>query len=164
MPAAAATTMPAPPTVGTRAPGLALPTTDGQPWSLHEAVKNGPVVVCFMPGAFTVPCTKEMCAFTANWAEYATLKAQVVGVTVDSKHAQLAWAAKEGIKIPLVSDFEKKAIHAWGLGWNSSWGVTSRRATFVVDRTGTVRYANVQANAGEEPPYADIRKAVAALK
>lgn len=157
------TTMATPPQVGQTAPDITLPTTDGKPWTLGEAIRKGPVVLCFMPGAFTGICTKEMCNFTANWSQYEKLQAQVVGITVDSKHAQLAWAAKENIRIPLLSDFEKKILNGWGLGWNSSWGLTNKRATFVVDRSGVVRYAAVQANAGEEPNYAEIQKTLTSL-
>lgn len=152
------------PQVGQKAPEIKLNTSTGTPWSLHDAVKNGPVVVCFMAGAFTGTCTKEVCNFTANWNQYEKLGAQVVGVTVDSKHAQNAWIAKENLKIPLVSDFEKKTVHAWGLSWDSPWGTTSKRSTFVVDRTGTVRYANVQAVASDEPNYGDVQAALKGLK
>lgn len=158
------TTISSTPEVGQKAPELRLNTSTGTPWSLQEAVEKGPVVVCFMAGAFSGTCTKEMCNFTANWPQYETLGAQVVGVTVDSKHAQNAWAAKENIKIPLLTDFDKKAIHAWGVPWESPWGTTSKRATFVVDRTGTVRYANVQAVASDEPNYGEIQAALKALK
>lgn len=160
----AATSMGRPPKVGEKAPDFTLNTTDGKPWTLSQALRNGPVVVCFMPGAFTGTCTKEMCNFTAHWSEYQTLGAQVVGVTVDSKHAQMAWAAKEGIKIPLVSDFEKMVNAQWGVQWTSPWGLTNKRATFVVDRTGVVRYANVQTNASEEPNYAEIQQTLKGLK
>jgi glutaredoxin-dependent peroxiredoxin len=160
------TTTAAPPQVGQKAPEITLPNTmDGsKPWSLHEALKKGPVVVAFMPGAFTGTCTKESCNFTANLSDYAKFGAQVVGVTVDSKHAQAAWAARDNIKIPLLSDFEKKTVTAWGLTWASSWGNTTKRATFIVDRNGIVRYANVQPNASDEPNYAEIQKALQGLK
>jgi len=159
-------TTPSPPQVGQKAPEINLNNTmDGaKPWSLHEALKKGPVVVAFMPGAFTGTCTKESCNFTANLNDYTKLGAQVVGVTVDSKHAQAAWAAKDNIKIPLLSDFEKKTVQAWGLMWASSWGNTTKRATFVVDRSGVVRYGNVLANASDEPDYAEIQKALQGLK
>lgn len=157
-------TMSQPPTVGQKAPDFTLNGTDGKPWTLSQAVKNGPVVVCFLPGAFTAVCTKEMCNFTTNWSQYQALNAQVVGVTVDSIPAQRAWAAKENIRIPLASDFEKKVLQQWGLVWGASWGNTYKRATFVVDRAGTVRYANVQAVAGEEPNYPEIQKALQELK
>lgn len=153
-----------PPRVGERAPDFTLNRADGTPWTLSRAFGNGPVILCFMPGAFTGTCTREMCRFTDDWAQYEKLGAQVVGVTVDSKHAQAAWTAKEHIQIPLLSDFEKRVSKEWGVAWQSPWGWTNKRSTFLVDRTGTVRYANVQANASEEPPYDDIQKAVQALK
>lgn len=152
------------PQVGEKAPEIALNTADGKPWRLSEAVRQGPMVLCFMPGAFTGTCTKEMCAFTDRINDFQKTGAQVVGITVDSKHAQAAWSARDNIQVPLVSDFEKKVLNEWGLGWASSWGLTYKRATFVLDRSGTVRYANVQANASEEPPYDEVRRAVEAAK
>jgi glutaredoxin-dependent peroxiredoxin len=151
------------PRVGEMAPDFTLNTSDGTPWTLSQAVQNGPVVLAFMPGAFTTPCTKEMCTFTDNLNTYKELNAQVVGVTVDSRHAQNAWKQRDNIQVPLLSDFEKTVSSQWGNLWDAPWGKTNRRSTFVIDRSMKVRFAFVQEKAGDDPPYADVQAALKGL-
>lgn len=157
------TTQARPPQVGQKAPDFSLVSAQVGTFTLGEAAKKGPVVVAFFPGAFTTPCTKEMCNFSDNWTAYEKLGAQVVGVSVDSKHAQKAFAEKSNIKVPMASDFEKKTVQAYGLGWNANWGLTSKRAVFVVGRDMTVKWAWITEDAGVEPPYAEIQKALQGL-
>ena len=158
------TTTARPPQVGEKAPDFKLILATGGMFQLSEATKKGPVIVAFFPGAFTGTCTKEMCSFTSSWNEYSKLGAQFVGVSVDSKHAQKAFIEKEKLGVPLASDFEKTTVRQWGVQWDSPWGVASKRATFIVDRSGVVRHANVQANASEEPNYAEIQAALAKVR
>jgi peroxiredoxin len=163
------TTMTKTPSIGDKAPNFVLVNGKGPDgkatfYNLHEACKNGPVILAFFPGAFTGTCTKEMCRFSDDWSEWSMLKAQFVGVSVDSWHAQKAFAEKNGIKVPMASDFERKAINTYGVVWNSWWGPTAKRATFIVDRNATVQYANVQTNMDLEPNYAEIRAALSKVK
>jgi glutaredoxin-dependent peroxiredoxin len=41
--------------------------------------------------------------------------------------------------------------------------VASKRAVFILDKTGTVKYAWITENPGTEPPYEEIHKALAAI-
>lgn len=164
MATSATQTTTSPPVVGAPAPDFELSTGKDATFRLSRAVANGPVIVAFFPGAFTGTCTKEMCAFSEGWDAYAKMGAQFIGVSVDSVHAQKAFAERHHIKVPFASDFERRVTSQWGLIWNAWWGPVAKRATFVVDRSGVVRFAHVQEDAGLEPPYAEIQKAVAALK
>ena len=49
--------------VGAKAPDFALPNQDRETVRLSEVVKKGPVVLAFLPGAFSGTCTAEMCSF-----------------------------------------------------------------------------------------------------
>lgn len=157
------------PTVGDKAPDLVLATgkdpSTGKAviFRLSEAVKEGPVVVAFFPGAFTSTCTKELCAFSDAWDAWAGLGARFIGVSVDSVPALRAYAAKHAIKLLLGSDFERVAIRRWNVVWDSWWGPVAKRSTFVVDRTGTIRYARVESSQDDEPPYDDIKAVVSSL-
>lgn len=151
-----------PPKVGEKAPRLELVTgkgPDGRPmmFRLSEAVKNGPVVVAFFPGAFTSTCTSEMACFTRDWNRYASSGAQFIAVSADSAPSLRAFSEKHGYKVPFGSDFEKVAIRDWGLEEPFWWGTVSKRATFIVDRHGIVRYADVLSNADLEPDYTEIQ-------
>jgi glutaredoxin-dependent peroxiredoxin len=158
-----------PPKVGEKAPPLLLVTgkgPDGKPthFDLRQAVRDGPVVVAFFPGTFTSTCTEEMGCFTREWSEYANLGAQFIGVSVDSVPSQRAYAKQYGFTVPFGSDFEGRAIRDWGVASKFWWGTVARRATFIVDRSGKIRYADVLPNSDIEPNYADIKAALAALE
>ena len=68
--------------VGEKAPDFTLNSTDLKPRRLSDFLTQT-VVLAFFPGAFTSVCTREMCTFRDSLAKLNTLKAQVVGVSVD---------------------------------------------------------------------------------
>jgi len=73
---------------------------------------------------------------------FRTANAQVVGVSVDSRFANAAWAAQIGITFPLLSDFYPHGTVAERYGVLNPRGMPER-AIFVVDKDGIVRYIDV---------------------
>ena len=124
------------------------------------------VVLLFFPGVFTPPCTEEMCTVTALGGDLELLGATVLGISVDSPLAQKVWAEKEGIGVPLLSDYEKKTVAAFGVTHDDFLGLGSgsKRAAFVIDRSGSVRYAEVTPTLPEQPNFEAIRSVLAELK
>jgi len=53
-------------------------------FSLHEALKTGPVVVYFYPAAFTGGCNLQAHTFAENHDKFAAAGASVIGVSLDS--------------------------------------------------------------------------------
>ena len=75
---------------------------------------------------------------------------QVLGISIDSTHANKAWAASlGGIRYPLLSDFWPHGAVAEKFGVLREGGY-SERAVFIIDKNGTVRYIDVH-DIGEEP-------------
>ena len=132
--------------------------------SANYGVKN--TVLLFFPLAFTSVCTKELCDLTAGLNAYSDLGAGVIGVSVDSPFAQDAWAQKEKISIPLVSDLNKEVTKKYGVLFPMLAGVgdTSARAAFVIDKTGIVRYAEQTATPKDLPNFDAIKSVLATLK
>lgn len=153
--------------VGQKAPDFNLPSTDRQPKKLSDFAGKT-VVLAFFPGAFTGVCTKEACTFRDSAAEFNNLNAQVVGVTVDSIFAQKAWADANNLEFPLLSDFKREAVTNYGTALPNFAGlegyVSSKRAVFVIDKDGVVRYAETTPTPGDEPNYDAIKQAVTAAK
>ena len=86
--------------VGAKAPDFTLHNQDHEPVTLSEVLKKGPVVLAFLPGAFSGTCTAEMCNFRDSAAELNKLSAQVLGVTVDTFFALKAWGDAEQVQVP----------------------------------------------------------------
>jgi glutaredoxin-dependent peroxiredoxin len=151
--------------VGTPAPDFTLPDQDRVPVTLSEQNKKGPLVLVFFPAAFSGTCTKELCTFRDSMGELQKLSGQVLGVSVDSFFALKAWADAEKLNFPLLSDFNKEAIRQYGVFNEDMIGLKglAKRAVFVIDRSGTIRYREVLEDARLEPDYDKVMQALAGL-
>jgi alkyl hydroperoxide reductase subunit AhpC len=90
------------------------------------------------------------------------MDAQVVGISIDSTHANKAWAASlGGITYPLLSDFYPHGAVAEKYGVLRAEGM-SERAIFIIDKQGVVRFIDVH-NIGEQPDEAEIFEELAKL-
>jgi peroxiredoxin len=152
--------------VGDKAPDFTLHDTEKKPRSLKEFLGRK-TVLAFYPGAFTGVCTKEMCTFRDSISRFNEMDAQVVGISVDGPFANKAFASQNNLQFPLLSDFNRVALRAYGVLHESFAGVTAysaaKRSVFVLDKSGTIRYAWVSDNPGVEPNYDEVAKAVSSL-
>lgn len=152
--------------VGDTVPDVVLVGADRQPVSL-QALAGRPLVVAFFPAAFTPTCTREMCTFRDSLAAFDHLGAQVVGISVDLPFSLKAFADHLGLNFPLLSDYGRQAVRAFGVEdprpFAGLFPGLSRRAVFVVDPSGRVVYRWVSEDPKVEPPYEEVRQAVASL-
>ena len=151
--------------VGAKAPDFTLPNQDREAVTLSDQLKKGPVVLAFMPAAFSGTCTTEMCTFRDSAAELNKVNATVLGITVDTFFALKAWGDAQALTFPLLSDFNKDVIRKYGVVNPDMIGLKdiSKRATFVIDRTGVVRHSEVLEDARNEPNYAKVKETLASL-
>ena len=132
--------------VGTKAPDFTLKSKQASglvdvKLSNNFGKKN--TVLLFFPAAFTGVCTQEMCDISAGLNGYSGLNADVIGISVDTPFAQEAWAQKEKITIPLVSDLNKEVTKKYDVLFPMLAGIgdTAARAAIVVDKNGVVQYS-----------------------
>lgn len=120
------------PRLGDRAPGLSLPDQHGERRSLDEMVADRHALLVFYPFAFSSICTGELLEIQLNIDEFSNDRVQVYGVSCDPGHALKAWAAREGYRFPLLSDFwpHGEAARAWGV-FDEGSGMAVR-GTFLV--------------------------------
>ena len=152
--------------VGSVAPDFTLPNQDRQPVTLRDEAAKAPVVLAFFPAAFSSVCTKELCTFRDQLGPLNHLaKARVFGISVDTPFALKAFANAERFQFPLLSDFNKDTIRAYDVVNPDMIGLKdiSKRAVFVIDRTGIVRHREVLDDARNEPNYENVKKALASL-
>jgi peroxiredoxin len=151
--------------VGAKAPDFTLPNQDREPVTLSEQLKNGPVVLAFFPAAFSSVCTTEMCTFRDSAAELNKVHAKVLGVSVDTFFALKAWADAQKLDFPLLSDFNKTVVRQYDVVNPDMIGLKdiAKRAVFVIDRGGVVRYREVLDDARNEPDYGKVKQTLAAL-
>lgn len=152
--------------VGDKAPEFTLVDTEKKERSLKEFFGKKTILV-FYPGAFTGVCTKEMCAFRDAMANFNNLNAQVVGISVDSPFANKGFADVNKISYPLLSDYSRDVIEKYQIvhdGFSGLKGYTAAyRSVFVLDKNGVIKYLWVTQNPGVEPPYDEVKKALASI-
>jgi glutaredoxin-dependent peroxiredoxin len=149
--------------VGNKAPDFTLVNQDREPVTLSRELGNGSVVLAFFPGAFSGTCTKEMCAFRDTMSNFRNVNAKVLGISTDTFFTLKAWGDHEKLGFPLLSDYNKEVIGKYGVVNPDMIGLKNiaKRAVFVIDRNGIVRYREVLEDARNEPDYAKLNEAVA---
>lgn len=152
--------------VGGPAPDATLVNADRKAVRVSE-LRGRPAVLLFFPGAFTGVCTREMCAIRDGMAKFNDLNAQVVGISVDLPFSQKAFADQHGLNFPMLSDYNREAVRAFGVEDPGFAGGllpgVAMRSVFVLDGDGVVRFRWVAPTQGTEPDYAEVEAAVRAL-
>ena len=152
--------------VGQKAPDFTLFDSDKNKVSL-SAMAGSPVVILFFPLAFTGVCTKELCSVRDNIATYNQTNANVIGISVDSLFTLAKFKEDQQLNFTLLSDFNGTAASSYGVLYDVfpafEMEKVSKRAAFVVDAEGVVRYAEVCATPGDLPNFAAIQETLAGL-
>jgi peroxiredoxin len=102
-----------------------------------------------------------LCSIRDNKADYETLDAEVLAISVDSLFTLGKFKEIEGYNFPLLSDWNKDTAKAYGALYDEfvlGMKGVAKRSAFVVDKDGIIRYAEVLENAGELPNFAAINE------
>jgi peroxiredoxin len=149
--------------VGDEAPQFTLPDTNLKQRSLKQFLGKK-TVIAFFVGAFTSVCTKEMCAFRDSMARLIDLKAQVIGISVNDPFSNKAFAEKNRLPFPILSDYNRQVIKAYGIETTDFVGLkgysVAKRSIFIIDKNGIIRYAWTTEDPSVEPDYKEIEDAL----
>lgn len=131
------------PVLGEPAPDFEAETTHG-PLKLAD-LKGKWVVLFSHPADFTPVCTTEFLAFAGIYDELKALNVQLVGLSVDSVSAHLAWvhAIKEkmgvSIPFPIIADLNMKVAKKYGMIQPGQSTTAAVRCVFFIDDKGIMR-------------------------
>jgi peroxiredoxin len=148
--------------IGQSAPDFGLKGPGGQVVSLSEYRGRNNVVLVFYPLAFSPVCSHQLPMIERAMARITACGGVVLGVSVDSHFANVAFAERLSLSFPLLSDFNRKVSAAYGV-LNEELGV-SERAVFVVDRQGHIAYRDVSPTPSEIPDNEALITALEGLK
>ncbi|MFY8026484.1 MAG: peroxiredoxin [Aquiluna sp.] len=123
--------------VGEKAPDFALSNQHGEQFQL-SAYQGKPVVLVFYPFSFSGVCTGELCELRDNIKMFQDAKVELVGISVDSKYTQAAFAKAENYDFQLLADFwpHGEVCKQYGVFLDDKGFAT--RATFLIDADGVV--------------------------
>ncbi len=151
--------------VGQPAPGFSLFDTEQKMISLSDqAGKN--VLLLFFPQSFTGVCTKELCTIRDDISRYSNAKATVLAISVDSVFTLKKFKEDQHFGFTLLSDYNKEVSAAYDslvANWILDMKGVSKRAAFIIDREGIIRYAEILDNAGLLPDFNAINKVLDSL-
>jgi peroxiredoxin Q/BCP len=126
---------------GDKAPNFTLPKANGETFTLADALGRRTVVLFFYPKDDTPGCTVEACTFRDNYEAFAEAGADVVGVSSDSAASHDGFASKHRLPMTLLTDAEGKVRALYGV--KATLGFMPGRATFVIDKAGTIAHVFV---------------------
>jgi len=124
---------------GETAPDFTLLDQSRSEWSLHEALKDGPVALCFYPMDFSPVCTDEMKSIESARESLKQAGITPVGISGDSFFVHGAWAEQLGLSHTLLADMHRDVCKAYGFYFPDL--NTPSRGTVAVGADGIVKWS-----------------------
>jgi mycoredoxin-dependent peroxiredoxin len=148
--------------VGQQAPNFTLKNQNGEEVSLSDYRGKKNVVLMFYPFAFTGTCTGELCTIRDRQSEFSNDSTEILSVSCDPAYSLAVFAEKENLSHHLLSDFWPHGAVSTEYGaFLENLGFATR-ATYVIDKDGTIRWAVVN-GPGEARNADDYKAALAEL-
>jgi peroxiredoxin len=124
---------------GTTAPDFELNSTPDQKLKLSD-LKGKKVILAFYPADWSPVCGDQMALYNETLKFFHKHNAELIGISVDSKWCHLAFSQDRKLHFPLLADFEPKGAVARTYGVYDEQEGQTKRALFVIDETGTIRW------------------------
>jgi mycoredoxin-dependent peroxiredoxin len=148
--------------VGTQAPDFTLKNQNNEPVTLSSFRGQRNVLLVFYPFAFSGICTGELCQLRDDLSSYEDENVTTLAISADPGFTLKAWSAQEGFKFDLLSDFWPHGQVAATYGVFNEKSGMANRGTFLIDTTGTVRFAE-QNEPGQARDQGAWKRAISAL-
>jgi peroxiredoxin len=143
------------------APDFKLKGPGGAFYTLSEHRGESSVVLVFYPLAFSAVCSHQLPDLEKFIPQFENAGAVVYGISVDSHHANNAFARSLGLSFPLLSDWKREASAAYGVLLPDAG--YSTRATFVIGKDGRLLWREIAENISAMDQVPSPERALAAL-
>jgi peroxiredoxin (alkyl hydroperoxide reductase subunit C) len=147
---------------GTKAPDFTLKDQNNQEVRLSAFHDRKAVLLVFYPLTFTGTCRGELTEIRDNIDLYVHEDLQTVAVSVDSVYAHKVWSLEQGFEFPLLADFWPHGGVAQQYEVFNDQAGFANRGTFLIDREGVIRYAEMRGPGESRDPKA-WQQAITAL-
>jgi mycoredoxin-dependent peroxiredoxin len=129
--------------VDAEAPDFTLKDQNGQPVTLSRFRGDKNVLLVFFPLAFTGICQGELDEIQNHLADYQSDDTATLAISVGPPPTHKVWAKQSGFGFPILSDFWPHGEVATSYGVFNERSGFANRGTFVVDRGGIIRFAEM---------------------
>ena len=144
--------------VGDTAPDFSLPADSGETFTLSD-LRGEKVLLVFYPGDNTPVCTRQLCDYRDGMDEFAGVGVRVVGISKDSLESHQKFREKHQLPFDLLSDDDLSVAASYG----AKGMLGMKRATFLVDEAGVIRYEHVESLAVFRRTREELIAAIEAL-
>jgi peroxiredoxin len=171
--------------VGDTAPGFTLPSAAGNQVVLADLLAEGPVVVTFYRGEWCPYCNLQLRALQQSLPAITAAGATLVAISPQAPDQAMTMTEKHELAYPVLSDLDQSVSESYKVRFDVTGeledlqvnvfqndpavqNADGRRSlpvpsTFVIDRTGVVRFAAVDADWRVRVEPADVIAALQAL-
>jgi len=146
---------------GAVAPNFELNSTPDQKVDLIH-FRGRPVILAFDPADWSPVCGDQLGLYNEILPEFNKHAAQLIGISVDGSWCHTAYAQSRKLHFPLLADFEPKGAVARLYGVYDADLGECKRALFVIDRDGIIRWSYVSPT-GVNPGADGILRALESL-
>lgn len=129
--------------VGSVAPSFELRDQNNQRVSLDDVRRDRQVLLVFFPLAFTGTCQGELGYIRDHLPTFSNEDVQILAISVGPPPTHKVWSAAQGFLFPILSDFWPHGDVARAYGVFNEKSGYANRGTFLVDRDGTVVFADI---------------------
>ncbi|MBN2546114.1 MAG: peroxiredoxin [Spirochaetes bacterium] len=138
------------PLIGDVAPAFKVKTTQGE-INFPDDYKGKWVILFSHPADFTPVCTTEFMTFASMQADFKKLNTELVGLSIDSIYAHIAWlrTIKEKIEykgmknievnFPVIEDIKMDIAKLFGMLQPNASTTQAVRAVFIIDPKAVIR-------------------------
>jgi len=147
--------------VGAPAPDFTLPSTAGADVTLSGFRGKQLVLLAFFPLAFTSTCTAENREFSQDGDQFAGADTVILPISVDSVPTLKEYKTKYQLRHDLLSDFKRDVSRRYGTLLDDKF--FSRRAYFLVDKQGVLRWMHFEAQLGDRREDAELLRVIRTL-
>jgi len=127
--------------VDTEAPDFTLKNQNNELVTLSSFRGDRNVLLVFYPFAFSGICTRELCQLRDDLGAFENDQVTTLAISCDPVFTLKAWSQHENFRFNLLSDFWPHGQVATTYGVFNDRAGMADRGTFLVDTTGTVRFA-----------------------
>jgi peroxiredoxin len=151
--------------VGDTFPNMVLTSAQGQPTTLSDMLKDGPMVLTYYRGGWCPYCNITLKAYQGYTQAFKAKGVQMLGVSYEEGPKLTQVVERNGLTYPLYADKGLIGAQALGIAYEAKPGMMlPLAATYLVDVDGRIAYAFTETDYRQRAEPEDLLKALALLK
>lgn len=144
--------------IGAKAPDFSLPSTMGKSIALKD-FQGKNIFLFFFRGTWCPQCSRHMRQINQELSELTALGVQVLGICCQALEPMEAFAKREKIEFPILSDKERTVAKSYGVYTYLSWDSLNiaRPSFFYINTRGFIQFRYIGEHQWDRPNMEDVK-------